>query len=178
MSGFGIDPISNGDLYDSILLGGLKSPGKVTLSGHDRKVDWDVKVVPGTKGATTTIKSIPPVEFTATFYLVRDDAIGVNDFDAWPQFLAKINSTVDGAKPKPLDIYHPDLAANGIISVCKSFVGGVVHDGKGGQTITVRFMEYKPPAPAKTPRPSSDPDAAAKAEIKRLTKQYEATPWG
>ena len=178
------NPVDDEDLYEAIVLGGVKSPGRVTLSGHDREIDWDVKQGPGLSGATTTFKVEKPCEFTATFYLVLDPAEGINDYDDWPQFLDVINSTVAGKTPKALDIYHPDLASNGIKSVVKKSVGGVIHDGKGGATIAVKFLEYKPPKPkggspkgSKTTK-KTDPDQAALDELAKLTKQYQATPWG
>jgi hypothetical protein len=182
------NPLDDSELYDGIVLGGVKSPGKVTLSGHDRKINWDVKAGAGQSGATTTLKDIPPIEFSVAFYLLRDDAQGIDDFIDWPAFRETINSTIAGPKPKALDIYHPDLAANGIKSVVLASFGGTVHDGKGGQTITVKFQEYKPPKP-KTGTPSGsktngkvpappDPNAEANAQLAALTKQYQATPWG
>jgi hypothetical protein len=183
------NPQDDESLYDSIVLAGVRSPGSVKLSGHDRKVDWDVKNAAAQTGASTTLKSIPLVEFTATFYLVKDVAQGIDDFAAWPAFQALIDSTVAGSKPKALDVYHPDLASQDppISSVVKALVGGVVHDGKGGQTITVKFQEYRPPKPkggspsgskskdAKKTAP--DPDAAALAELQSLTDKYQKTGW-
>jgi hypothetical protein len=127
------------------------------------------------------------VEFTATFYLVKDVAQGIDDFAEWPAFLALVNSTVSGKAPKALDVYHPDLASQDIKSIVKSTVLGTVHDGKGGQTIAVKLLEYRPPKPkggspsgskSKPKTSAPDPDAEAKAELARLTKQYQATPWG
>ena len=66
------NPWDNEDLYEGIVLAGVKSPGKVTLSGHDRKINWDVKSGPSLAGASTTIKDIPPIEFTATFFLRKN----------------------------------------------------------------------------------------------------------
>lgn len=180
------NPIDHEDLFNSIELGGIVSPGKVTLSGHDRKASWDVKKGPGLTGATTTLKEIPPIEFTATFYLVRDDSQGIDQFEEWETFLRVIESTVSGQKPKAIDIYHPDLASQTppIASVCKAGVAGVVHDGRGGQTIAVKFQEYRAPKPAggtptgaKAKAKTADPEAAALAEIARLTDTYKATPW-
>lgn len=171
--------------YDYIWLAGLKSPGVVTLSGHDRDLDWDVKVAPGQKGATTTLKGDKPAEITASFYLVRDDGVGRDDFADWPAFDAQIRSTVDGKEPKALDVYHPDLATNGITSVVLKKFGGVKHDGKGGQTIDVVFLEYRPAKPAggtpkgsQTKKKNPDPDQAALDELKKLTDEYQKTPWG
>ncbi len=62
-------------------------------------------------------------------------------------------------------------------------MGAPAHDGKGGQTIVVKFQEYKPPKP-KTGTPigavkkGPDPDAAAKQELADLVAKNEATPWG
>lgn len=182
------NPLDDEQLYDGILLGGVQSPGKCTLSGHDRKITWDVKSGNGQSGATTTLKEIPLNEFTATFYLLRDDAQGIDDLTDWPAFRDLINSTVDGPKPKALDVYHPDLASNGFKSVVLGSFGGTVHDGKGGQTIAVKFQEYRAPKPkggspngsktkGKTPA-APDPDAEAKAQLAALTAQYQKTPWG
>lgn len=180
-----VNAIDNGDLYDSILAAGVKSPGVVTLSGHDRTIGWDIKKGPGTSGATTTRTSEDPVSFTASFYLVRDDALGIDDLERWPQFEQVLRSTVSGATPQAIDIYHPDLAANGITSVVLQKMGGAVHDGMGGVTYAVQLLEYRPPkAKGGTPSGSKakkktepDPDADALKELERLTKQYEATPW-
>lgn len=173
------------DQFNSIELAGELSPGKVTLSGHDRKVTWDVKSGPGLSGASTTIKEVPPIEFTATFYLVRDDSQDIDQWEDWNDFVEIIESTVSGAKPKAVEIYHPDLARQKppITSVCKAMVGGFTDDGKGGRTVVVKFQEYRPPkkvsgSPKGSKSTKDDPDAAAKAELAALTKKYQDTPWG
>src|SRR5262245_14480099 len=104
-----INPLDHEEVYDSIVLAGVRSPGRVTLSGHDRKIGWDIKKGPGTSGASMTRTSEDPVEFTASFYLSTRE-----DFDAWPAFDGLIRSTTSGTKPKALDVYHPDLIANSI----------------------------------------------------------------
>ena len=134
------NPIDDPDLYDHVELGGVQSPGIVTITGHDRKIGWDIKKGSGQSGATTTRSSDDPTEFTCSFYLADEE-----DFDAWPTFLATVNSTVSGQTPTALDIYHPDLAENDIKAVVKATVMGSVHDGKGGVTKVVKFLEYRPP---------------------------------
>ncbi len=178
------NPVDDEDLFDAIELAGQRSPGFIkSITGHERKVNWDVKDGNGQSGASSTLKSIPLRTPSVTFYLADDE-----DTDAWPAFRELCYSTISGAKPKALDIYHPDLAATGIRSVTLGSMGGVAHDGKGGQTITVVFQEYALPKPkggAATGSSSSakknaapDPNAAANAELARLTKQYQDTPWG
>ena len=175
------NPHDNPDLFDSIELGGARSPGVVKLSGHDDKTVWDVKAGSGQAGASLTRKGTPPPEFTATFYLATNE-----EQDEWFYFRALIQSSVKG-DTKALDIYHPDLEANGIRSVVKGTIGGVVHDGKGGQTVAVKFQVYAPPvkaagspsgSKARTGKTVVDPNAAANAELAALTAQYKATPWG
>ncbi len=170
-----VNPIDDEDVYNVIELGGVESPGQATLSGHDREIDWDIKIGPGTTGGTTTLKAQKLVAFTVSIYMADAE-----DWNDWPAFQEVLESSVKG-KGKGLDVYHPDLARNDIKSVVLQSIGGVVHDKKGGQTIAVKLLEYRPPKPAKvTPLGSlkkDDPDAAAKAQLAALTKQYQDTPW-
>lgn len=175
-----INPLDHEEVYDSVVLAGQRSPGTVTISGHDRKIGWDIKKGSGQSGASMTRTSEDPVEVTLAFFLATREQI-----DLWPAFDGLIRSTVSGPTPKALDIYHPDLVMNGITSVVLSSFGGVVHDGKGGQTITVKLLEYRPPKSkggspnaSKTKAVTPDPNQAALDELARLTKQYQETPWG
>jgi hypothetical protein len=173
-----INPLDHEEVYNSIVLGGVRSPGVVTLSGHDRKIGWDVKKATGQSGASMTRTGDEPVSFTCTFFLADRE-----DFDAWPAFLGLIDSTVAGTTPKALDIYHPDLVEQRIVSVVKDTSKGTQHDGQGGQTKVVQLIEYKPPKPSGgSPKGSQtkpkDPNQDLQDEIARLTKQYQETPWG
>lgn len=177
-----INPLDHEDIYNAIVLAGRRSPGVVTLSGHDRKIGWDIKKGNGQSGASMTRTSEDPIEFTCAFRLADRE-----DFDAWPAFDGLIRSTVSGPTPKALDVYHPDLVMNGITSVVLSSFGGVLHDGKGGQTITVKLLEYRPPkskggspngSKTKPKGVTPDPNQAALDELARLTQQYKDTPWG
>lgn len=175
----------NPELYDVILLGGVASPGEVTLSGHKREEGWDVKEADGKSGASTEIKGHKLAKFTASFYLVRDVAQGIDDFAAWDEFVKIINGTTSGKSPSAVDVYHPDLAELDppISSVVKGTVGGKVPDGKGGATVVVEFLEYKPPKPKsgspsgskskKQPDPN-DPNADVKKEIQATLDEAKA----
>jgi hypothetical protein len=175
--------IDNEELFNVIVLAGKASPGIVTITGADSIIEWDVKVGWGVAGATTTIRSVPPPKFECSFELFRDAYTGVDSLTAWDDFQALIDSTLVGSKPKALPIYHPDLARNKITSVCKARVASPVYDKKGGAIVKVEFQTYRPPRKqtgtvVSKPKPENDPNAAAKAEIEKLTNQYKATPWG
>lgn len=173
------NPIDNEELYDRIELAGVRSPGFVTLSGHDRKQTWDIKNADGVGGARTTYKGEQVAQFRASFYLIKDPVLGIDDFAAWDAFAVVIRTSLPKkGKPKALKIYHPDLAANDIKNVCQATIGGMTHDGKGGATVVVEFLEYRPPKPAVVTVPSPlakppDPNADLKAQIDSLMKEAQ-----
>ncbi len=164
-------------LYDSIVLAGVTSPGTCKLSGHKRDEAWDVKDGDGQGGASVTRKGEKLCKFTAAFNLAD-----IADFSAWDDFLVLLKSCTAGKDPKALDIYHPDLAEIDVKSVVVESIGGKVHDGKGGATITVGFLEYRPAKPkggspkgskSKDPKKAEapDPNADAKAQLAALLSE-------
>lgn len=186
------DPYELDEDLDFIVLGVTPSPGMVKLSGHDRFKNWDVQGAKGTTGASSNLNGDPIGQFTATFYLASFDDKGLptGDFENWENFRRLIESMTDGPTPTAMPIYHPDLAANKFSEVSSGGIGGAVHDGLGGVSYAVKFIEYKPPkakpsgkAVAKPagggaaggggqfgppPPPPPDPNAAAKAELAAL----------
>ena len=172
------NPFDNGDLYDAIVLENKRSPGKVVLSGHDRKQRWDIKEAVGHGGGTTTYKGDSVAQFTAEFTLTRDPVQGLDEFAAWDTFVGLIKTMLPkSGPPKARAIYHPDLATNDIKSVCQASIGGMVHDGSGGAKVTVAFLEYRPPKktsglPTKpTKEGEPDPNADLKAKIAAATEE-------
>jgi hypothetical protein len=169
------------ELFSTIVLGNSTSPGKVTLSGHDRNPDWDVQKAKGTTGATTKLTDPqPPGEFTASFFLADAEEI-----IAWDAFQQVLKSTFTGPTPVALPIYHPDLARNDFTEVVCSSIGGLTHDRTGGATIVVKFREYRPPKPKPTQRAGAkaagdpakakyDPNAAARREFSELWDEVTA----
>jgi hypothetical protein len=172
------NPIDNEELYNRIDLDGHKSPGQVTLSNHKRVQKWDVKSADGAGGARNTYKGEEIAQFSASFYLVKDPVLGIDEYAEWESFAAIVKSSIiKKGKPKALPIYHPDLEANEIKRVCEASFGGMVHDGKGGATVVVEFIEYKPSKPASgipVSAPSKpDPNADLKAQIKGLLAEAQ-----
>lgn len=189
-----IHPYYFPELFQSIWLGTMQSPGVVTLSGHDRNKAWDNQAAKGSEGASSKLNGDPIGEFQASFYLAGDEddeggAVGSNDFDRWDLFQLVVESTFKGPEPKALPIFHPDLARNGFTEVVAASVGGLVRDSRGGATVLVKFQEYKPPKPKPVVKPKSkgtgaspgaanaakvekpDPNAAAKRELAGLVEE-------
>lgn len=176
----------NDELFATHLLGTMRSPGVVTFSGHDRPKNWDIKNAKGQAGASTSLNGDNVGSFEASYYLVEDgsEAPGEGQFSQWEVFQRLIKSTTDGPSPKALPIYHPDLADNGFTEVVNGGVSGCVHDGKGGKTYKVKYLEYKPARPKPAAKAQGgqpqiaggavggaskpDPNAAAKAELAAL----------
>lgn len=180
-------PLPQEELVSKITLGVVVSPGKVTLSGHDRNKEWDVQKAKGQTGASSTLNGDPLGEFQALFELTDEQ-----DFDAWEDFQRLIESTTNGAKPIALPIYHPDLARNRYTEVVNRGIGGMVHDGLGGAKVIVKFGEHRPPKPKPAAKatakpaatlattdegrrspPPEDPNAAAKAELAALRQEAQ-----
>lgn len=132
--------------HDLIILGGAASPGVCKINGAAREVAWEVKMGEGESGETATRKGEPLSKFTIEFSLWVDDQR--DHIAEWENF-AKMFVVTRLEKPKALDIYHPDLARLGITSVVVPKEGCLKHDGKGGATVEVEFLEYRPPKPKK-----------------------------
>ncbi|MFA6619417.1 MAG: hypothetical protein WCT23_10165 [Candidatus Neomarinimicrobiota bacterium] len=136
-------PNTHPELFRAITLGTATSPGTVTLSGHDRDASWDVAEAKGQKGASSTLNGDSVGQFQASFFLASPA-----DQIAWPAFQRVVESTLNVRPPKALPIYHPDLAANHFTEVCAKSIGGIVRDERGGATVLVTFIEYRPPKAA------------------------------
>lgn len=178
-------PYEEGEDLDHIVLGVTPSPGTVRLSGHDRWKNWDVQKAKGQKGASSQLNGDDVGSFEATFFLAGD-VLGSpedSDFVRWKAFRKLIESMTNGPAPIALPVYHPDLLEQAFITVSSGGIGGAVHDGKGGKSYKVKFIEYKPPvkkpAAKAQARPGSpvagapgntkpDPNAKAKAELAAL----------
>lgn len=183
-------PDDDAQAYATIVLGTTRSPGTCTISGHDRNKNWDIQKAKGSTGASSQLNGDDIGTFKVAFYLVDDgsDERGQGQFDQWDQFEKLCRSLTDGTKPIALPIYHPLLARQGFTEVSNAGVGGMVEDGKGGATVTVSFIEYKPPKkkpaakaqakPAQTyantnegKRSPPDPNQAAKNELAGLVQE-------
>lgn len=184
-----MNPCDSPDLYDCIVLGTQRSPGVVRITGHDRDQSWDNKEAKGSTGATSTLNGPPIAEFQCEFFLVVDYENGVDEQDEWTSFQRLIESTTNGPKPVALPILHPDLARQGIVEVCNAGISGMIHDGRGGAKVIVKFQEHRPPRPKPpanaTIKPAAgsdsvpakpDPNQRAKDELALLLAEARRPP--
>lgn len=169
-------------LAPTLLFGGMRSPGTIeSISGHDAPDDWDVQRPKGSTGSTTAHNGRGVRRPRVAIYLTDEpDASGRTEQDQWADFQRALDQTTAGPTPIARPVYHPDLAASQITEVARANVTGVLHDGRGGQRVTVEFIEYRPPRPKPSRRPKAqggsvrvgvttvsapDPNADKRAEL-------------
>lgn len=173
-----IDPITNPEADDYVVLAGVVSPGLAIVKGFDRAYDWDIKKGKGALGATVTFTGRAPAEGSITFQLWTE-----SQFTEWATFVALISVDATKKAPTALDIYHPALAEVGVKSVVIKKIGARVHEGKGLYSYTIDMIEYFPPpkkAAVGTPSgsktsgnkstgtPGTVPDPIAEAQQKEI----------
>jgi len=175
-----IDPEAGGEQWDVLRIGSMRSPGVVRLGGPGLVIGWDVQNATGLAGAVTRRINEPLKEFDAEFELSNElDDLNVSDFDTWDPFEAMLRASVSNRqKPYALDVYHPDLARVGITAATLKSIGMLVPNGKGGGTIKVQFIEFRPPKPnkpiASTKTAGDKKIDEATAEIDKLQNEWKS----
>lgn len=126
--------------WDVLILNGLKTPGIVEIEGFERKINWDVKNTKGTKGATSTVKLLPPAKGKFIFQLWT----GLH-FTYWGNIFRQL-FLYDPTKEKgsPVTVEHPSLVDIGVTSVLAEAVHPVRHVGLNLYIIVIDAIEYKP----------------------------------
>ena len=187
-------PVGFEELWDKMFVADVLTPGRVTISGHGQEVKWDIKAGDGQDGASTTRKGMHPNAFSSTFQLALDFEKQVDEFAEWSRFLPILQASFDSETPNALTVYHPDLAELKITAAVVKKIGGKIHDGKGGATVKVDWLEYRPPKPKPPKSPSQskgglsgasgvggtidtkpDPNADLNSEIEDLINQAKNT---
>lgn len=141
-----MNPIDDPDAY-VLDVAGTIAPGVVTIVECDIEGNWDDKEADGQDGASTAYKGKKLGTFKSRHDLAVDPVIGLDEIGAWPGFVALLESTVAGESPVALDVYHPDLATQGITSATYRKVSALRHDGRGGASAEVMWKAYAPPKP-------------------------------
>lgn len=191
-------PTSHPDLYDTYKLGGVRSPGIVTLRGLKKTTKWEVKDAEGQDGASTSRKGRSPIAFSAVHQLALDPETGHDDFADWDRFLPLLErASGDQEEVTAYDFQHPDAQRLKISSVVVTSIGGLDHDGTGGATVEVGFLQYAEPKKKTVAGPSGskstsggtggaidgdgspappeppDPNAAAKEQLAKLLEEAQ-----
>lgn len=137
------------EIWNYMIVASRRTPGVARLSGHDLKIGWDIQQATATSGGWTKRINEPIKEFDADYYLVDElNVLGRSDFDDWDDYEKILKAAVaPKKKPYALDVAHPDLARVGITAVTVGLIGAMQLDGKGGATVRVHFLEYRPPKP-------------------------------
>lgn len=179
------NPVDSPELYDQFQLAGQWSPGVATFDPPPtRDEGWDQQNPPG-GGGFTIHKRTPPISFTVKLYLWKgdDDQGGqVDHFAAWETWKKILYTPIRKNSPKALDFYHPQLEGlnPAIRSVVVKSHTDPAPDGKGGATVTIVFLEYRPfirkPVKALTGPTvnKNDPNAALKAAVAQATAEFNA----
>jgi hypothetical protein len=169
-----ISPATHPDLFQCVIYNGVRSPGVVKLSGHDREINIEVKTPKGSTGCSTVIHGHQPRAFQATFTLADED-----DVADWDTFAKLLLTDQKAPKPKARQCYHPDLLRNLILDVVVQSIGGLTYADNGMATVAVKFQQHEPPKAKAASKPKAerkgvttiDPNAAAKRELELLIEQ-------
>jgi hypothetical protein len=175
---------------DYLLLGGDRSPGKVTLRGANSPRGWDIRKGYALSGATV----VPSGDELADGIKALFEFWAASQISAWYAFAAKhLSKTVrllpGSIQPRALGIYHPVLAAPpiSITEVVVKDVTGLEPDGYGGWSCEVHFLQYRKPKPALAAPAAAIPAVAAAAptaqdaadlEMQRKLAQFQALAEG
>lgn len=143
MSGSGsdlLDPITNPNDWDVVIVNGMASPGVAKISGFKRSFGWDVKKGKGAKGSTVTLNEYPPAEGTIELTLWEPE-----HFEEWREFRDIWNYDPTKKPISAVDIFHPVLADISVDRVVCKEIGQIEAQGQGLFKVTISLIEYNPP---------------------------------
>jgi len=142
---------------------------RIKIAGAKRAYKWDVKDGLGLQGALETYRGQTPPAFTVTFFIWTDAL-----YAAWLSFQPLLQYNGVKFQPKPVSIYHPQLANLGIYQVITEDIGEVemVDEASRMFAVTVTLREFFNPLPvsATTPDATSNGDPANPAEDPRIVR--------
>jgi hypothetical protein len=149
-----VDPVSNPSAYDKIILAGKESPGRAKLNFPTRDEGWEKQESKGEEGGETVPNGPKLIDFEVELYLWKERMRGIDHFARWEAWKPLLLKPVAKGARRALDIYHPQLDGLGITSVVVGTWTEPQPDGKGGGTVKLKFIQYKPSKPKSTKKPS------------------------
>ncbi len=133
--------------WDSILLGGLRSPGQAIVTGGILPSKWDVRRGYALSGATTVFTGIDIKSFSVK--LLFWDEADIEHYNIL--FVPMLGRPPQGKFPKSLAFYHPAVSEPpiGIRAVGVESVSQLkLEDETGLWSVEIQLIPYKPPKPA------------------------------
>jgi hypothetical protein len=139
------NPLVSPEQFDFLNVAGTISPGVCKLEGSSRPYKWDIKDAPGSQGASETYRGWRPsegIKFKFRFWT----AAQIDEF--FGTFLPLLQYDATKSSPKPVNVLHPVLAANGITNLVTKEIGPLIDEGNQLWSVAVEFIEFRP-APKK-----------------------------
>lgn len=127
---------------DYIVLAGERSPGIATVEGAELTRRLRERRAFGVAGATVIDQGAQLAHFTVTLRLLTTD-----DLDAWDEW-KRLLVRPASRSTQGVDIEHPVLADLEIRSVLLESRSQLTQDDTGGQSVVIKFCEYRAPVVA------------------------------
>jgi hypothetical protein len=129
--------------WDTLVVAGVPLPGAARISSGGRQYETDKKKVVGADGQTLTgLGHVPAqLDIALTIWTGRQ-------FQAMSALIPTLLPLPGKGTPQPLAVYHPSLVELGIRSLYFTFIGVLIHMGKGKFERHLRATEFLPTKPA------------------------------
>jgi hypothetical protein len=136
-------PLIQPGAWDLLIAAGQAHPGTFRLAedAAARLYKWDVRDAPAAQGAVMTYRGWrPTLDIQGTFQFWEEPQIEAFFRDYMPIW------TLDARKfqVKPIEVYHPSLAANEITKLVPVQIGNLSGNSRDGWSIKFKWHEYRP----------------------------------
>lgn len=150
MTQFAADPIRSPGEWDLLYAAGSPNPGLFVLAGAAaREYKWDIKDAPGVQGAFMTYRGWRPTQgIKGTFYFWQEGQV-----EQWYQWAQVWVLDARKLSTKPVDVYHPALAANDINALVTKSFGELKGNAQQLWSITMEWHEWRPARVIKSDTP-------------------------
>lgn len=137
------NPLESPDAWDKLVAAGVENPGLFVLAGGGNRVySWEVKDPQGGQGGFVTYKGwalSDGIKGRFKFWTAQQIA------DFYSTYMPLLQYDATKQAPKPVDVYHPALLANGITSVVVKDISPLTDEGAQLWYVDVEMVEYGPP---------------------------------
>lgn len=156
---------------DYILLGGLRSPGKATVTRPGSPRKWDKRSGYATSGAWLIFMGADLTTFDVILEMTDDDSDWLDE----PAFSRLLATPPIGTFAKAMDIGHPALNRPPVLvtSAVVLDAGAWEQDDDGLWTMRIAFSAYRAPLPAIGKPKASIPNAPGKVPTAADAREVE-----